>query len=142
MDIPFKKITLEDKEIIDYYLQKKPYRSCELCFTNVYLWSRFYKTKYAIVEDTLIFGTIRKDGSISVTFPAGEEVCIKRALETVFAYFEENNMPVQMHLVQEKEFELLSQWYPERFEITYDRDAADYVYETEKLTTLAFTQRC
>ena len=29
------------------------------------------------------------------------------------------------------------QWYPGRFQIEYDRDEADYVYETEKLSTLA-----
>ena len=34
-------------------------------------------------------------------------------------------------------FEQLEEWYPGRFEIEYDRDAADYVYESEKLATLA-----
>ena len=28
-------------------------------------------------------------------------------------------------------------WYPGRFEIEYDRDEADYVYEGEKLATLS-----
>ena len=42
-----------------------------------------------------------------------------------------------MHLVQEQEFALLEEWYPGRFEIEYDRDYADYVYETEKLATLS-----
>ncbi len=42
-----------------------------------------------------------------------------------------------MHLVQEQEYGLLELWYPGKFQIAYDRDSADYVYETEKLTTLA-----
>ncbi len=137
MEIPFKKIELEDKAVIDRYLKKKTYRSCELIFSNVYLWSRYYPTDFAVVEDTLVFRSRREDGSISMTFPSGEEEKIRKALEVMFQVFEQEQRPIRMHLVQEQEFELLEQWYPGRFSITYDRDAADYVYETEKLTTLA-----
>lgn len=137
MDIPFKKIELEDKALIDKYLEKKTYRSCELIFANVYLWSRFFPTEFAVVEDTLVFRSFKESSSMSITFPAGEEAQVKKALDVLFGYFKERHMEIRMHLVQEQEFELLSQWYPGRFEIEYDRDAADYVYETEKLTTLA-----
>lgn len=34
-------------------------------------------------------------------------------------------------------FERLEQWYPGRFQITYERDDADYIYESEKLATLS-----
>ena len=37
----------------------------------------------------------------------------------------------------EEHFAQLCGWFPDRFQIRYDRDAADYVYETEKLATLA-----
>lgn len=137
MDIPFKKIELEDKALIDKYLEKKTYRSCELIFANVYLWSRFFPTEFAVVEDALVFRSFRESDSMSITFPAGEEAQIKKALDVLFDYFAEKNMPIRMHLVQEQEFALLEEWYPGRFTIEYDRDAADYVYETEKLTTLA-----
>ena len=33
-------------------------------------------------------------------------------------------------------FELLEKWYPGRFQIEYERDNADYVYESEKLAAL------
>ena len=39
MEIEFKKIGLEDRELIDRYLNQKTYRSCELIFPNIYLWS-------------------------------------------------------------------------------------------------------
>lgn len=137
MEIPFKKIELDDKELIDQYLMKKTYRSCELIFANVYLWSRYYPTEFALVEDTLVFRSFKESNGMSITFPAGEEGQIKKALEVLFDYFKEQGQEIQMHLVQEQEFALLEQWYPGRFVIEYDRDAADYVYETEKLTTLA-----
>lgn len=137
MEITFEKIKLEDKELIDRYLEKKVYRSCEMSFANIFLWCRFYPTKYAIVEDALVFLGESEEEGMSITFPAGEEPQIRRALEVMMAYFQERGAPFHMHLVQEQEFELLERWYPGQFEILYDRDAADYVYETEKLTTLA-----
>ncbi len=85
----------------------------------------------------MVFRSYREDDGMSITFPAGEPENIKKALDVMFAYFKEQEKEIQMHLVQEPEFELLEQWYPGRFVIEYDRDSADYVYETEKLTTLA-----
>lgn len=136
MEIPFKKIELEDRERIDSYLKQKTYRSCELIFPNIYLWSRKYPTEFAVVEDTLVFGSF-EEGKPSITFPAGELEQIHKAMDVMQEWFEEQQAEFHMHLVQEPEFELLELWYPGRFQIAYDRDAADYVYETEKLTTLA-----
>ncbi len=137
MEIEFHKIELEDKEKINSYLQKKKYRSCDLVFANIYLWSRKYPTQYAIVEDTLIFCGIAEDGGPSVTFPAGDMEQVPRAMEAVFQWFDKQQVRFRMHLVQEKEFALLDSWYPGKLQITYNRDIADYVYETEKLATLA-----
>ena len=120
MEIEFHKIELEDKEKI-----------------NSYLWSRKYPTQYAIVEDTLIFCGIAEDGGPSVTFPAGDMEQVPRAMEAVFQWFDKQQARFRMHLVQEKEFALLDSWYPGKLQITYNRDIADYVYETEKLATLA-----
>lgn len=137
MEILFRKIELEDKELLTGYLKQKPYRSCDLVFANIYLWSRKYHTEFAIVEDALIFCGFQEDGSPSITFPIGEEEQIKKALEVMLAWFAGQEAGFHMHLVQESEFELLEQWYPGRFQAVYNRDAADYVYETEKLITLA-----
>ena len=52
-DIDFKRPELEDKEIISSYFAKAPSRSCERTFANVYLWSRHYHVKYAIVKTRL-----------------------------------------------------------------------------------------
>lgn len=137
MEIPFKKIELGDRELIDKYLEQKTYRSCELIFPNIYLWSRKYPTEFAIVEDALVFLGELDSGEPSITFPAGEMEKIRKSLDVMLEWFQEQKKEFHMHLVQQQEFELLEQWYPGRFQIEYDRDSADYVYETEKLTTLA-----
>ena len=137
MEIPFRKVAFADKPLIDHYLAMNTHKSCELSFANIYLWSRFYPTEFAVVEDTVVFRSFVEDNGMSVSFPAGEEPQIRKALDTLFVYFKEKGCPVRLHLVQEQDFTLLEQWYPGRFAVVYNRDAADYVYETEKLATLS-----
>lgn len=52
-------------------------------------------------------------------------------------YSKEKGFPFSLYNVTPDHFETLEAWYPGRFEIEYNRDIADYVYETEKLATLS-----
>ena len=52
-------------------------------------------------------------------------------------YSKERGYPFCMYNVTPDNFALLEQWYPGRFQIEYDEDSADYVYESEKLATLS-----
>ena len=131
----FKRPELENSEIITKYFLKSPSRSCERTFVNVYLWSRHYKVQYAIIEDTLVFRNMGDQPAFS--FPAGEEENIKKALEFLMQYCREQGMPFLLYNVTPEMFACLEAWYPDRFEIEYVRDYADYIYETEKLATLA-----
>lgn len=49
-----KKVQLSDKEWMDAYLDAKQDKGCDMCFANIYLWGRKYKTGYALVNDCLI----------------------------------------------------------------------------------------
>ena len=73
----FKRPELEDKELIDYYFAQAPSRSCERTFANVYLWSRQYKVKYAILHNALVF---RDEGDgHTYAYPVGSsQRCIGR----------------------------------------------------------------
>ena len=131
----FKRPELEDKEIISSYFEKAQSRSCERTFVNVYLWSRHYKVHYAIIEDTLVFRDSGKN--LSFTYPAGEPENVKKALEFLMEYCKEKDVPFILYNVTPHMFAQLDKWYPKKFFIEYNRDLADYVYETEKLASLA-----
>ena len=73
IEIDFKKIELEDKDLITHYFKHHTSRSCERTFVNVYLWARFYHVKFAEVEHTLVFRTEDEDG-FSFAYPAGESI--------------------------------------------------------------------
>lgn len=135
IEIDFKRPELEDKEIISSYFAKAPSRSCERTFANVYLWSRHYHVKYAIVEDALVF--VDDEFELAYAYPAGEPEAVKRALEKLMEYSKEQGVPFKLYNVTEENFAQLEAFYPGRFTVEYDRDEADYVYEREKLDTLA-----
>ena len=135
-EIIFKRAELEDKEIISRYFQHHTSRSCERTFVNVFLWSRKYPVKWAIVENTLVFKS-EDDTHLSYAFPAGTDEDIQKAIAVLEKYSEKKCYQFSMYNVTPDNFERLEQWYPGRFQITYERDDADYIYESEKLATLS-----
>lgn len=135
MDIQFKKVELTDRELINSYLRLQKTRSCEMTFANIYLWSRFYHVEFAVAEDMLIFhGT---DDPKYFEFPVGKREGVKPAMDLLLAYCEERGIAFRLGLVTPGKFEILEELYPGKFQIEYDRDSADYVYETEKLAQLS-----
>lgn len=130
----FKRPELEDRELISSYFALAPSRSCERTFVNVYLWSRHYKVRYAVIENALVF---RDEGNgCAFSYPAGKPEDVKKALEFLMEYCREKSCPFKLYHVTPEMFEQLEGWYPGRFEIEYFRDYADYVYESGKLATL------
>lgn len=134
-EIQFKKPEMEDRELLHSYFQKYPSRSCEKTFVNTYLWSRFYHVTYAIIENTLVFKS--ETYGLSFSFPIGEVEDVKRAIEFLQEYTAKQNVPFMLYHVTEVQFEQLEEWYPGKFEIEYNRDIADYIYESDKLATLS-----
>lgn len=135
-EIQFKRTELEDRELMHPYFQKFPSRSCERTFANSLLWSRHYPVTFAIIENTLVFRWEKEEG-YSFTYPVGEPEDVKKALEFLNEYNAKQGFPFKLYHVTPEQFEQLEVWYPGRFEIEYDRDIADYVYEAEQLATLA-----
>ena len=136
MQYQFKKTELEDREIITSYFGKAPSRSWERTFANVYLWSRHYPVTWAIIEDALVFKS-QDETHLSWAYPAGEADAVKRALSVMEAYSEEQGYEFSMYSVTPEMFAQLETFFPGKFQIEYDRDEADYVYEREKLETLS-----
>lgn len=133
MEISWKRIEKKDKNIILHYYEKEQPMSCEMTYGNNILWEPFFLTKYAVVEDMLVF---LSNEDTSVSFPIGKGN-VKKTVGILMDFFKEKSLPFHMHGVTESQFAQLETLFPETFEISYDRDAADYIYEAEKLKTLA-----
>lgn len=131
--LEFKRTELDDKDLINSYYKEQNLRSCEYTFANTYLWSRFYGIEYAVVNDMLTF----KNAENSFIFPVGPEEKGRETIDLIMEYCKEQNITFKMHGVLTEQFALLEEWYPGEFAIEYDRGAADYVYEAEKLAKLS-----
>ena len=136
MEIEFKKIELEDQELISHFFAHHTSRSCERTFTNVYLWARFYDVSFAVVEESLVFKSENEEGC-AFAYPAGEPEHVRRAIDALMEYSKGRGEPFRMYNVTPDNYAYIEQWYPERFQIEYNEDLADYVYESEKLATLS-----
>lgn len=134
MELTFKKMELEDREMANEYIRSAAGRSCETSFANIYLWQRHYRVEYTIIEDAIVFKTMQQEPSFSYPYSKGDT---KKVLDIMMEYAKEQGFPFRMYSVTKEDFEELERLYPGKFEIEYDRDSADYIYETEKLITLS-----
>lgn len=135
MNIEFKRPELKDKELIKHFLKEEHSRNCEMTFANIYLWSRVvYPLKFAVIEDTICF--LSEAEGYSVTFPVGKGDKYK-VIELLKEEWKHEGRHLTLRLVTEEQFEQLKQMYGDKVQISYNRDAADYVYETEKLIRLS-----
>ncbi len=134
-EIQFRRTELENRELMHDYFKRFPSRSCERTFANSLLWSRHYPVTFAVIENALIF---QSKGEVeSYAYPVGAPEDVKRALEYLKQDTENRGVPFVLYHITAEQFAQLGEWYPGRFEIEYDRDIADYVYESEKLSSLS-----
>lgn len=134
MEINWKPVTVEDRDIIEKFYEKEQSMSCEFTFANNELWMPYYSIRYALIRDCLVF--ISHESICSVSFPLGRGD-VRGVVEDLIAYFKQIGRKFQMHLVTREQYARLEQYFPGVFEISYNRDAADYIYDAEKLRTLA-----
>ena len=138
MKIEWKKIELQDRQWMTSYYEYEQSNSCEVAFANSYLWAPFYGVEYAIIEDMLVFISHDEDDTISMPM-AKDPVSannLKKVILLLEEYFKSMDKHFKIHLVTHEKMELLESLFPGKYEITFDRDIADYVYEVEQLISL------
>lgn len=130
----FRRPTLEDKDVIQKYLNMSPERSCDRTFANIYLWAKHYKVDFGLFENVVLFHDKRK--KYKFAFPAGAPEDARHAIESLMKMAEDEGEEFSLYSITREQFEQLEEWFPGKFQIEYNRDLSDYVYETEKLALL------
>ena len=129
----FKPVRAEDKETINKYLKHVRSRSCDMSFAAIYLWRGFYNLEYAECEDMIVFRSNEEETSLSLPLGAGDP---KKALDRVLEYCREEGIPPVFHSISREMEQYLNEQYPGQFRVEFDRDIADYIYETQALIEL------
>lgn len=133
--IEFRQIEITDKIWIDELLKYSDYRGAEYCFTNLFIWDGIYKSKIARHKDFVLLRGGAPD-NFRYLYPAGRgdkrevvDFLIKNAAE-------QGERFMFIGIAQDTKEELMD-LFPNRFEFKAIRDSFDYIYESEKLISLA-----
>lgn len=130
----FKPVQAQCKEEIEEYLKFVDSRSCDFPFATIYLWRTVYNIEYAVCEGNLVTHS-RYNGEDSFSFPLGREDP-EGTIRALLDHCEEKAIPFVMDCITKKEEQWLKERFPGQFSIEYNRDFADYIYETQALIDL------
>ncbi len=128
--LSFRKIDLEDKPLLESFLQNSKEVSCENTFVNLYVWQKAYKNKIAIKDGTL-FIKYGEGGNENYRLPIGGN--LENSLKEIISFCE--GYPTFWSPVSE-EFSQLPKWFTDIYEMTPTRDSFDYIYLQKDLAEL------
>lgn len=147
--------TLDDIERIKEAFKYNEKKCCEMSTANTVLWSKYYKTEIAFWEGNIIFRSCRGEKGCSYSCNLLNAKNPKELFDKIVEIAAKNCKGIensddnalnnclkpdrrfQMHCMLEEEMAMIEEWYPGEFEISYNRDESDYIYDREKLATLA-----
>ena len=131
----FKDIELSDKEWADPLLAVSDYRATEYCFTTLYIWAGMFGTRIARYRDWLLIRSDGEEGCANYIFPAGSG-----DVQEVLQVMEEDaasigRKPVIWAIADARD--TIEAAFPGQYRFTQIRKSFDYLYETEKMISLA-----
>ena len=105
--------------------------------SNTVLWAKHYKTEIAFWNQEIIYRSrfLSEEYSYSCNMYSSDNP--KALFDKVVELANEQEQPLRMHCMLEEEFQMIEEWYPGRFVMTTRRQDSDYLYEREKLASLA-----
>ena len=128
-------LTINDKNLFDKMINNE-HENSESTFANLFMWRKSSKTKYAIINDSLVVFYTKSDGRKACCFPYS---CsnLKETVDKIKDYFDSQNETFIMESVTEENKDKLVEIFGDRIIITPDSNLFDYVYYSEKLINLA-----
>lgn len=134
----FKPVETEDVYLLPKYYAMRSNKTCDSMFLDTFLWKDYYNEEYCISDDgSACFWRMEFDGEIYAGMPMCKAEELPANFELYKNYFNEVlGKKLVIYLTDENAVKLLN-LDPEEFEIIEDEDAADYLYDAEKLKTLS-----
>ena len=133
--IEFKDITVEDKDTITSFTMNSCRRNCDLSFSNLCSWRFMYNTKFAVIDNFLVF-KFWLHGRVSYMMPVGQGDPEKELIEKLIEDSQLEGEPLRLMGVCQGMKKRLNDILPEEFEFTTKRDYSDYIYLRSDLATL------
>lgn len=132
-----RRIGIEDRAVFDRYIHEEDNSTYN--FTNMFMWENDGGITYAEVADCLVIFFQGGNHPVSASYPVGQGDK-KKAISFVSDYIRSLGLTPVFRNLSQSMVEELQQLMPDSFTFVEDRNAADYIYETESLITLAGKQ--
>lgn len=134
----FKKLSLEDKGLLDGYLNESNIESYEYLFTSLYLWRKLNSVSYAVIDDTLVIDKTEEGKGYFFAQPVGyKKEGLKSIVDILVA--KSRGLSDRTYLfgdVDEGFIEDLRNYTDLSFEAIEDVNDFEYVYNTADLMEL------
>jgi len=131
-----KEMTIEDKEIILSYTNKRTVYSCEYGLTTLFMWQNMYKPHLFFNENYMLIFEHYEDECYSL-MPMCTPEYFDESFKMTIKLFEEIEESFEMYCVDEQYATFIKENYGEHFHVEAPRDLADYIYDAEKLRKLS-----
>lgn len=128
--LSFEPLELRHIPLVAPYFSYQCARICDCTVGSVFMWREYFRTAFAIEDDTLFFRVTYTDGNIAYPFPLGPDPA--RGLTRLRQHCQESGEPFQMCTVPRAGLELCQKLFPD-CKATAQRDWFDYLYTREDL---------
>ncbi len=127
----FKKIEIDDIDILKPFLTQADELTCELSFVNLLLWQPLYNNCYCI-EDGILYLKSYDDNIVTYSLPFGN---MKTGFEKIVAHT--GNPYPDIWAQAGKRFDEFKHLYGKYYDIYESRNEFDYIYNSQDLITLS-----
>ncbi|WP_346354762.1 DUF2156 domain-containing protein [Azotosporobacter soli] len=132
----FQELTLNDKTLFDRYLQAGGYENAHLNFTNLFMWRKATKLRWAESDGYICLKT-EWQGEKAFCPPIGEGTGLALLLDKLEDVCRQEGFRLEFRGVENKVRLQLEAARPDYFSFAPDRDDFDYVYRSEDLIKLS-----
>ena len=136
---PFRRLTLEDRDLFLKHLGNYPYGTYEYSFTTLYLWRGFCHVQHAIIDDALVVKkTECKPGAFFMPPIGYTPQNLPRIIDEIRKMRKEiGEMPYLFRDAEEPFVADMKALYGDRLICVEDVDNFDYIYESKDLIELS-----
>lgn len=129
----FKTVSVNDKNLIDKYLQAEGKIMADRCFATLLIWQEIYCTKYCIIDDMLVIKYENEGyGIYSAPMGFGD---FKSVVKKIVEHAKKCDSKFKIIDITPENLEVFKSCCD--MELTYARWSCDYIYETESMITFA-----
>ena len=139
------KITLEDRDYLEEYLDGFEYKTSGLSYTSLYMWRKINQFTWKVFGDYLCIAAadnLEPEMGVSFMFPpltktgSYNPAKLRQTILDAKEYFETRGEAFVMKLVPFHMLEILEEAMPGELKFESDRPNYDYVYDTKELIEL------